>query len=102
MGESKLSPFVPDIPALVYQGRRDFKGLEFEGVMKKVKEALLFEEEGNMISGVTVMHGENLFDFNIAEKSNLVRGGFLKWLLTAAGNLYKEAVKSPIVGISKI
>jgi len=65
--------------------------------LEEVEEALFFKENGNMIGGVAVMDSEDLLDVDVTEESDLVRGGFLKGLLTAAGNLCSSGVNQPII-----
>lgn len=97
MGESELSPFGPDGLSLLHKGWSSFKSIEFESLLEEVEEALLFKENGNMVSGVAVMDSENLLNVDITEESDLVRGRFLKRLLAAAGNLYGSSVNKLVI-----
>jgi len=87
LSESEFPPFGPGSFSLLHKGWNGFKNIKLEALLEEVEEALLFKENGNMVSGVAVMDSEDLLDVDVTEKSDLVRSRFLKGLLTTAGNL---------------
>lgn len=74
MGESELSPFSLGGFSLLHKGWSGFKGIKLEGLLEEVEGALLFKENGNMVSGVVVMNSEDLLNVDITEESDFVRG----------------------------
>lgn len=50
-------------------------------------EALVFEEEGDVVRGRDVVDGDDLVGFDLAEHGDFVDGRFVEGFLTAAGDL---------------
>lgn len=50
-------------------------------------EALVFEEEGDVVGAGDVVDSDDLGRLDLAEHSDFVHGGFVEWFLTPACNL---------------
>lgn len=94
MSESEFSPFGPGGFSLLHKGWGKFNSIKLEALLEEIEEALLVKENWNMVSGVAVMDSEDLLDVDVTEKSDLVRGRFLKGLLATTGNLCSGANQS--------
>lgn len=80
-------PLFPSVVTLVHKRRRDSHGVDLENLAELDKEALLLQEERNVVSRGNIVNANDLLRFDLAEHSNLIFGSLIKRLLATARNL---------------
>ena len=97
---NNLLPPGPDLLALSDTGGGELDVVELQGLLEFPEQALLLEEERNLVDGGHIADGENLVDLDLAAGSNLIDSALLKGLLATARNLYDKLAKEMAGGLA--
>ena len=95
LGEGEGPPLLPQLLALLDEGRRNGNLVKVQCSGEKLYEVLVVEEDGDVVGRVDIVDRNDLLVIDVAEERDFLDGGGVEGLGAAARDLFPQTVRNP-------